>query len=65
MFKDIQGPELASLMNAPPVGVNWIHEIKYDGYRTIGRKDKSKDPWTDFFKLNQKINLLDQYKKTK
>lgn len=39
-FKDIKSPELATLMDGPPVGSNWIHEIKFDGYRTICRKDK-------------------------
>lgn len=40
-FSDIKGPELATLMNEPPVGENWIHEIKFDGYRTFCRKDKN------------------------
>jgi bifunctional non-homologous end joining protein LigD len=26
-------PQLASLANAPPAGDDWLHEIKYDGYR--------------------------------
>ncbi len=41
-FKDIKGPELATLMDEPPIGPNWIHEIKFDGYRTLCRKDKKK-----------------------
>ena len=28
-------PQLASPVPSPPEGANWIHEIKYDGYRTI------------------------------
>ncbi|MCB1486484.1 MAG: DNA ligase D [Bauldia sp.] len=28
-------PQLASLVDAPPRGDDWIHEIKYDGYRAI------------------------------
>jgi bifunctional non-homologous end joining protein LigD len=28
-------PELAFLEDRPPDGPNWIHEIKYDGYRTL------------------------------
>jgi bifunctional non-homologous end joining protein LigD len=27
-------PMLPSLVDKPPEGDNWIHEIKYDGYRT-------------------------------
>jgi bifunctional non-homologous end joining protein LigD len=27
-------PQLASPVDQPPEGKNWIHEIKYDGYRT-------------------------------
>ena len=26
-------PQLATLVNAPPEGDGWLHEIKYDGYR--------------------------------
>jgi DNA ligase D-like protein (predicted ligase) len=28
-------PQLAFLHDAPPQGRNWIHEIKYDGYRVL------------------------------
>jgi len=28
-------PQLAFLKDAPPQGSNWIHEIKYDGYRVL------------------------------
>jgi bifunctional non-homologous end joining protein LigD len=27
-------PQLASPVDQPPEGKQWIHEIKYDGYRT-------------------------------
>jgi bifunctional non-homologous end joining protein LigD len=30
-------PQLAVTADAPPEGEGWIHEIKYDGYRTIAR----------------------------
>lgn len=30
-------PQLATLVTAPPEGDDWIHEIKYDGYRLLGR----------------------------
>lgn len=40
-FKDLDGPELAILGDGPPVGSNWIHEIKYDGYRTLCFKNKN------------------------
>jgi bifunctional non-homologous end joining protein LigD len=39
-FKDLKGPELATLSDTPPVGEKWIHEIKYDGYRTLCFKNK-------------------------
>lgn len=39
-FKDLKGPELATLSDTPPIGENWIHEIKYDGYRTLCFKNK-------------------------
>ncbi len=28
-------PELATLVSKPPEGDNWLHEIKYDGYRIL------------------------------
>ena len=28
-------PQLASVRAAPPVGDRWLHEIKFDGYRTM------------------------------
>jgi bifunctional non-homologous end joining protein LigD len=28
-------PQLAFLKDQPPDGPNWIHEIKYDGYRVV------------------------------
>ena len=30
-------PQLASLAATPPDGGEWVHEIKYDGYRTLAR----------------------------
>ena len=26
-------PQIATLVSAPPSGDNWLHEIKFDGYR--------------------------------
>ncbi|TMH37880.1 MAG: DNA ligase D [Betaproteobacteria bacterium] len=31
----VRGPELATLVKAPPAGPSWVHEIKYDGYRML------------------------------
>jgi bifunctional non-homologous end joining protein LigD len=31
---DFIEPQLAELVQEPPVGVQWLHEAKYDGYRT-------------------------------
>jgi bifunctional non-homologous end joining protein LigD len=28
-------PELATLVSAPPTGEQWLHEIKFDGYRVV------------------------------
>ena len=33
-------PELATLVDKAPVGNDWLHEIKYDGYRFIAYKEK-------------------------
>jgi bifunctional non-homologous end joining protein LigD len=31
--------QLATPMKAPPTGANWVHEVKYDGYRMLCRID--------------------------
>jgi bifunctional non-homologous end joining protein LigD len=50
-------PQLATLVDAPPAGDEWIHEIKYDGYRVLCEVEggqaklltrRGKD-WTDHF----------------
>jgi bifunctional non-homologous end joining protein LigD len=35
-------PELPTLVKSPPSGRQWIHEIKYDGYRIGARVERSK-----------------------
>ena len=50
-------PQLATLASAPPEGSEWLHEIKYDGYRAIGAVGggrsrlytRSGQDWTDKF----------------
>ncbi|HEV8481285.1 MAG TPA: DNA polymerase ligase N-terminal domain-containing protein, partial [Candidatus Eisenbacteria bacterium] len=50
-------PELATLVTAVPPGDQWLHEIKFDGYRVIARVDdgrarlftRSGQDWTDRF----------------
>ena len=51
-------PQLATLVDTPPTGGDWVHEIKYDGYRgvtslasgsVIIRTRKGLD-WTDKFR---------------
>jgi hypothetical protein len=34
-------PQLATLVDKPPDGAEWLHEIKYDGYRMVCRIDGS------------------------
>jgi len=51
-------PQLATLVAAPPVGPNWVHEIKFDGYRLLALIDKSAtrlftragNDWSDRFR---------------
>ena len=33
-------PQLATLADKPPDGAEWLHEIKYDGYRLLARIEK-------------------------
>jgi len=50
-------PELATLMSAPPLGDEWVHEIKLDGYRILLRLEKgrvrlltrNRQDWTERF----------------
>ncbi|WP_334386550.1 ATP-dependent DNA ligase [Bradyrhizobium sp. AZCC 2262] len=35
-------PQFASLRSKPPAGDNWLHEIKYDGYRLQVHLDKGR-----------------------
>jgi bifunctional non-homologous end joining protein LigD len=35
-------PELATLVSAPPAGEEWLHEIKFDGYRVICEIERGK-----------------------
>jgi ATP-dependent DNA ligase len=50
-------PQLATLVGEPPSGDNWVHEIKYDGYRALCRISngevklltRSKNDWTKKF----------------
>jgi bifunctional non-homologous end joining protein LigD len=34
---DFIPPELATLVSKPPEDDHWLHEIKFDGYRTAAR----------------------------
>jgi len=34
--KQYPGVQLATLVDAPPEGEQWLHEIKFDGYRLLG-----------------------------
>lgn len=34
--KQYPGVQLATLVDAPPEGDNWLHEVKFDGYRLLG-----------------------------
>ena len=55
---DFVPPSLATMRDAPPRGKEWLHEIKYDGYRIEARLDRGKvrlltrneQDWTHRFK---------------
>jgi bifunctional non-homologous end joining protein LigD len=50
-------PELATLVTTVPAGDEWLHEIKFDGYRVLARLEggharlftRSGQDWTDHF----------------
>ena len=35
-------PQLATLVKEPPPGDQWLHELKFDGYRMLCRIDRGK-----------------------
>ena len=35
-------PQLATLVKQAPAGEEWLHEIKFDGYRVLGRVDRGR-----------------------
>jgi bifunctional non-homologous end joining protein LigD len=39
---DFVAPQLATLVDAPPAGDAWLHEMKFDGYRILARIDKGR-----------------------
>ena len=39
---DETAPQLATLIDKPPDGPEWLHEIKYDGYRLLARIENGK-----------------------
>ena len=54
---DFREPQLCTLVDSVPTGTNWLHEVKYDGYRALvavgGGKAKvftrNGHDWTDKF----------------
>ncbi|NWG52435.1 MAG: DNA ligase D [Hydrogenophilaceae bacterium] len=61
-------PQLASAADAPPAGEGWLHELKYDGYRTIVRIEngearlftRNKHDWTQRYRaLAEAFRALD------
>lgn len=74
-FPDKVDLQLAELVERPPTGPEWLHEIKYDGYRTQARIDAGKTKlitrngldWTakygtlaaEFDKLKLKKTIID------
>ncbi|MES2218454.1 MAG: non-homologous end-joining DNA ligase [Pseudomonadota bacterium] len=63
-------PELATLVSEPPADKNWVHEIKYDGYRlVVMQKNKSialmtrnNNNWTHKFKEVQTAVAKQKFK---
>lgn len=41
-FPSFIAPQLATLVDKPPEGIQWAHEIKFDGYRILAYKNGEK-----------------------
>jgi bifunctional non-homologous end joining protein LigD len=56
-FLDWIAPQLATLVSHPPQGEDWLHEVKFDGYRilafinnnTVTLKSRNNNEWTNYF----------------
>jgi bifunctional non-homologous end joining protein LigD len=66
-FPEFIYPQLAMLVNKPPEGSEWIHEIKFDGYRILSFKNGSEvllksrnnKDWTQsLFSIAQAVSQL-------
>ncbi len=66
-FPKIIYPQLATLVDQPPKGENWLHEIKFDGYRLLAFKQDNKtrlytrnhNDWTHKFpSIEKAVNKL-------
>ena len=59
-------PQLATLVKEPPSGDQWLHELKFDGYRMLCRIDHGKvsfwsrngNDWTSKFPVTM-VDLID------
>ncbi|WP_166251374.1 DNA ligase D [Marinobacter salicampi] len=61
-----QAPQLATLVDEAPAGNDWVHEIKFDGYRLLARLESGRvtiytrngKDWTDRFP--DQVKMLEQ-----
>lgn len=67
MLPEFTAPQLATLVDKPPAGAEWLHELKFDGYRMICHLSRGKatfwsrngKEWTEKFpNLVQAIKAL-------
>lgn len=58
LHKKYKGVQLATLVDSPPDGEDWVHEVKYDGYRILAFSSggdvriftRNGHDWTDKFR---------------
>ena len=51
-------PLMPTLVEKPPKGDGWLHEVKFDGYRLLTRIDSIEFPYRDMARVDLTVGSL-------